>query len=332
MAFIKKTNMAKILALGNALVDILIKLDSENILQKFNLPKGSMQLVDLELSNKINESTTKYNRTIFSGGSAANTINGLANLGVKTGFIGKIGNDEFGEYFKTGLSDNDITANLLQSNTPTGRAITLISDDGERTFATYLGAAVEQVAKELKSTDFFGYNYFHVEGYLVQNHQLLEKAFQLAKQNNLKTSIDLASYNVVEENLDFLKDIVNKYVDIVFANEEEAKAFTGKNSFKAALEISKTCEIAVVKLGKKGSLIRKKNNIIKIDSIEANCIDTTGAGDLFASGFLYGLANNFSLRKCGQIGSMLAGKVIENIGAVITSSQWDLIKKQLNNL
>src|SRR3972149_4485733 len=155
--------MNKILALGNALVDILIRINDDSILKEYNLPKGSMQLVDLETANIINENTKELTRKISSGGSAANTINGIAKLATPAGFIGKTGNDEFGQYFENGLINNKINPILFKSNTPTGRATTFISNDGERTFATYLGAAVEQTADELTSDFFKGYAYFHVE-------------------------------------------------------------------------------------------------------------------------------------------------------------------------
>ena len=137
----------------------------------------------------------------------------------------------------------------------------------------------------------------------------------------------MASFNVVEDNLDFFKDYVSKYVDIVFANEEEAKAFTGKEPEEALNEIAKSCEIAIVKIGSKGSLIKSGTEYFTIDPIKANSVDTTGAGDLFASGFLYGLCNKMPLDKCGAIGSLCAGKVIEVIGAKMEDSTWDEIKK-----
>ncbi|MBN2519842.1 MAG: adenosine kinase [Bacteroidales bacterium] len=321
--------MAKILALGNALVDVLIRLKDDDLLNQFNLPKGSMQLVDLNTAKKIEDATNHLNRKISSGGSAANTINGLANLGVNTGFIGKIGEDEFGKYFEEGMKKNNIIPFLFKSKTPTGRAMTLISQDGERTFGTYLGAAIEQIPDEIEENYFTGYDYFHVEGYIVQNHDLLEKAYKLAKENKLITSIDLASYNVVEQNLDFLKKIIEQYVDIVFANEDEAKSFTGNEPMEAINQLSKLCDVTIVKLGSKGSIIKHKNELIQINAIKANCIDTTGAGDLYASGFLYGLLKGFDLKKCGEIGSLTASKVIENIGAHITDQQWRVIRKEI---
>lgn len=321
--------MDKILGMGNALVDIMTKIDSDDLLGKLGLPKGSMQLVDAESSKQVMEKTKHLNPEIASGGSAANTIHGLAKLGVETGFIGKIGKDELGKLFKEDLIQANINPLLLESDTDSGKAIALVSPDSERTFATFLGAAVELSANDITKEVFKGYSYFHIEGYLVQNHELIETAVRLAKECGLKVSLDLAAYNVVEANLEFLQRIVKDYVDIVFANEEEAKSFTGQSPEEALSTIANTCEIAVVKIGKEGSLIKRNNETTKVGIITATAVDTTGAGDLYAAGFLAGLVQNKDLETCGNMGSLLAGKVIENLGAKITDSNWEYIQTQL---
>jgi len=321
--------MKKVIGLGNALVDIMIMLENDNFLTENNLPKGSMQLVDMETSEKVNKSSEGFEKKLTSGGSAANTIQGLAKLGTGSSYIGKVADDEYGKFFEAKLKEHKINPILLKSDTATGRAMALVSKDGERTFATYLGAAVELSADELTDNMFEGYNYFHIEGYLVYNHDLMLKAAKLAKSKGLKISLDLASFNVVEDNFDFLKTYINEYVDIVFANEEEAKAYTNKEPQEALNEFAEICEIAVVKIGSAGSYIKKGDNIYKIGVIDANLIDTTGAGDLYAAGFLYGLANNYNLEKSGKIGSILSGKVIEVIGAQMNDETWEKIKKMI---
>ena len=322
--------MKKVLGMGNALVDIMTRLENDELLDSFSLPKGSMQLVDLPFIEKLGESTKELSKQQTSGGSAANTIHGLANLDIETGFIGKVGRDELGQFFKSDMIHCGIQPKLFESDSPTGRAMALVSPDSERTFATYLGAAVEISAGNLSVNLFTGYDYFHVEGYLVQDHNLIEIALKLAKEAGLTVSLDLASYNVVETNLDFLKRIVKDYVDIVFANEEEAKAFTGKPPEKALNEMSGMSDIAIVKVGNKGSLIKRRKEIVKTGIIQAQSLDTTGAGDLYAAGFLYGLIHNLSIDKCGQVGALLAGKVIEIIGAKIPEKTWQEIRKQIN--
>jgi sugar/nucleoside kinase (ribokinase family) len=322
----------KILGMGNALVDIMTRLKDDQILGQMNLPKGTMQLVNREFIWQLLDKTVDMPKSLSSGGSAANTINGLANLGVETAFMGKVGSDEFGQIFKKDLALKKIDPLIFYGLNETGRAVALISPDGERTFATFLGAAVELSEDDIDSSIFKGYKYFHIEGYLVQNHHLIEKAVRLAKKNDLLVSLDLASFNVVEANREFLSSIIEEYVDIVFANEEEAKAFTGLAPEKAVESISKDCSLAIVKLGEKGSIIQRKNEKFKVPSIKANCIDTTGAGDLYASGFLYGLTKDYDLDKCGRLGSLLAGNVIEVIGAKMDENRWQSIHSEIAKL
>ncbi len=319
----------KVLGMGNALVDALIQIDSDKVLEAHNLPKGSMQLVDWETSEKIKEATKHFTKSQASGGSAANTIHGLAMLGVSTGFIGKVGKDAVGDFFKADLMEAKVEPLLKYSDNKSGLAVALVSPDSERTFATYLGAAVEISASDLSLEDFMGYDYFHIEGYLVQNYELIETAVQLAKNAGCKVSIDMASFNVVEDNLEFLTRIVKDYVDIVFANEEEAKAFTGKEPREALDIIAEMSDIAVVKIGSKGSLIKSAGVVYTAGVIDVKSIDTTGAGDLFAAGFIYGLIQGFGYERCAEIGSITAGNIIEVIGAKMDNNRWDGIYKAI---
>jgi sugar/nucleoside kinase (ribokinase family) len=324
--------MKKVLGMGNALVDVLIKMDDDQLLDQFGLPRGSMQLVDTALIKKILHGIEHLQAAIASGGSAANTINGLAALKIPCGYIGKTGDDQYGEIFADDMKTNQIETFLFKGENETGRAVAFISPDSERTFATYLGAAIELTPEDLRKELFDQYDIFHIEGYLVQNHALIEKAVQMAHDAGLKVSIDLASYNVVEANLEFLNKLVTQFVDIVFANEEESRAFTGKEPEDALDEIAKICDIAVVKIGKDGSLVKKGGKRYEVQAQKANPIDTTGAGDLYASGFLYGLSKGFPVDICGTIGSMLAGRVIEVVGAKMDTAIWNSLKKQIGNL
>ncbi len=319
--------MDRVLGIGNALVDIMTRLKDETLLEAYQLPKGSMQLVDQAFSQKLTRATEDLDKQRASGGSAANTIHGLARLAVETGFIGKVGDDELGRFFSQDMKQAGIDPKLFHSQTDSGRAIALMSPDSERTFATFLGAAVELTGSELTPQLFTGYKYLHLEGYLIQNHELMKRAFELARENGMLVSLDLASFNVVEANLDFLSTFVKDYVDILFANEEEAKAFTGKEPEEALDELAGLCRIAIVKVGKEGSYIKRGAEKHYIRPISAQPVDTTGAGDAFAAGFLYGLVNNYGLDYCGYVGSVLAGKVIEGVGAKMDQSQWQEIKR-----
>jgi len=322
--------MKQILGIGNALVDVMTMINDDCVLEKFSLPKGSMQLVDKAKSEMVKSETVKFNRSLASGGSAANTIHGLAMLGVKTGFIGSIGNDELGDFFENDMKNAGIKTMLSRRNSVTGTAVALISPDSERTFATHLGAAVELEATDLNPEYFNGYDILYLEGYLIFNKYLVETACLIAKENKMKIALDLASYNVVEYKLADFKEIVEKYIDIVFANEEEARSFTGMGPEDALNSISQFCEVAVIKVGSEGSWIKRGNELIKVKAHPVNCKDTTGAGDLYASGFLYGYSKNFDLEKCGLLGSLTAGKVIEIVGARMDEDRWDDIKRSID--
>jgi len=320
--------MKKVLGIGNALVDILIPIEDDSFLSAFGLPKGSMTLVDKATMNAILKEAISLNLKMkkSSGGSVANAIHGLAKLGTPSGYIGKIGNDEYGVFFSSYMEQNKICATLFQGKEDTGKCISLVSKDSERTFATYLGAAIELDASDLTPGPFQGYDYFLLEGYLVQNYKLMKKTLSLAKEANLQVAIDLASFNIVLDNLDFLHSITENSIDIIFANEEEAKAFTGKSDpQEALLDISKKCKIAVVKIGCNGSLIRSGESQYNILPIKATCIDTTGAGDLYASGFFYGLTSGQPLDVCGKIGSISAGKIVEVIGPKMDANLWQQV-------
>ena len=324
--------MKKILGMGNALTDILLRIENDEVLAKLNLPKGSMQLVDGGKSKEITTLLSEISPKMATGGSASNTINGITRLGAAAGFVGKIGKDEVGEFFRNDMLNNGVVPHLLYSETPSGQCTVLVSADGERTLCTFLGAACELDAKDLTPEMFVGFDIFHIEGYLVQNHELIRTAVKMAKEAGLQVSVDLASYNVVEENLDFLNEIIRDYIDIVFANEEEARAFTGKEPEQALIHIADHCDIAVVKIGKEGSFIKSGSESVLVKPRLANCIDTTGAGDLYAAGFLYGLANGYSLNICGKIGSLVSGNVVEVLGAKMTDEVWKQIHTDIQKI
>ena len=322
-------NLPAVLGVGNALIDIITLLENDKVLETFGLPRGSMTLVDATLSQKIYAATSQNKKEMTTGGSAANTIRSLAAMGGNCGYLGKTGDDELGKVFKEEFEKKGIKTHLSFSDKDTGRVMGLVSTDSERTMATYLGAAADLFPADFNSAIFNGYNYLYMEGYLVQNHELIKTGFEMAKAAGLKTAIDLASFNVVEANLDFLTSLIKDSVDIVFANEEEALAFTGKSPEKALNDIAKLCELAIVKVGKDGSFIQQGDEKIEVKAIKAMAVDTTGAGDGYAAGFLYGLTRGFNLNKCGNIASLVSGKVVEVMGANLPAETWQEINHEI---
>lgn len=324
--------MKRILGIGNALVDVMTLIEGDYILQEFNLPKGSMQLVDKEKSEGIISATGIFPRTWTSGGSAANTIHGLAMLGADTGFIGSIGRDETGDFFENDMKKAGVNTLLIRRNSVTGTAVALITRDTERTFATHLGAAVELTAEDLKPMLFEGYDILYLEGYLISDFHFVENACKYAKENGMLVALDLASYNIVEAYLGSYKKIVDGYVDILFANEQEAREFTGLEPEDALTVLSEMSEIVILKAGAKGSWVKSPEELIRISAFPVNCIDTTGAGDLYAAGFLYGFARDLDLEKCGIMGSLMAGRVIEIVGARMNKEKFVEIRKEIENI
>lgn len=329
--------MKKIIGIGNALVDVLVQMKDDCLLEELQLPKGGMQLIDEQRQHMLNQRIQTLCPHKATGGSAGNTTLALANLGMHPGYIGKIGRDEMGTFYAENCKQTGINAQLTLCDTPTGVANTFISPGGERTFGTYLGAAALMQAEEITPQLFSGYELLHIEGYLVQNHELIEKICQTAKQEGLTLSIDLASYNVINSDLPFFRHLVEDYIDIVFANEEECTAYTGTTDPQEGLKrIAEHCTLAIVKLGSKGAIAMwgasspQYGQKAEAPALKVDVRDTTAAGDFFAGGFLYALCAGAPLDKCLQTGALLSGYVIQVVGTRLTDEAWKEIRSLIS--
>ena len=325
--------MKSILGIGNALTDILAILPDDSLLVKYHLPRGSMQHVDMETGDRIWEDLKKVGVKYVPGGSAANTITCTSIFGMPSGFLGKIGNDDLGNLFKSTMEQFGVKTTMLYSTKSSGRCMVFITGaNAERTFADYMGATLELGPDDLTLEQFQGYDYFHIEGYLVQNQDLIMRAAQLAKQAGCTISIDMASYNVVESNNAFFHNLIDHYVDIVFANETEARAFSKLEPREALDDLANRCDIAVVKVGKDGSMVKSGSEYHLIDPWPATPVDATGAGDTYAAGFLYAHSLGMPLKVCGEVGSIIAAKVVEVIGTKIDVPRWRDAKQEIRAL
>ena len=325
--------MKSILGIGNALTDILAVLPDETLLEKYHLPRGSMQHVDMETGDRIWEALKEYGVKYVPGGSAANTITCTSIFGMQSGFLGKIGNDDLGNLFKSTMEQYGVRAQMLYGTKSSGRCMVFITGaNAERTFADYMGATLELGPDDLTPEQFAGYDYFHIEGYLVQNQDLISKAARLAREAGCIISIDMASYNVVESNAAFFHNLVENYVDIVFANETEARAYTQLPPREALDELARHCRIAVVKVGKEGSMVKSGEEFHFIEPWPATPVDATGAGDTYTAGFLYAHSLGMPLRVCGEVGSIIAAKVVEVIGTKIDVPRWKSAKQEIRAL
>lgn len=320
--------MKRTLGIGNALVDVLTKVDNEQILSELHLPKGSMQLLSTEAYAEVTRRMQALPTKLTTGGSACNTLLALSHLDAPTGMIGKIGDDENGRFFASYFAQRGISTRLLHDSRPTGVASTFITPDGQRTFGTYLGAAARLTADELQQAWFEGYDYFYIEGYLVQNHDLVLRAIELAHAAGCEVCLDLASYNIVEADLDFFRALMPS-IDIVFANEQEAQALTGLEARAALDALAATCHIAVVKIGKHGVWACHGTEVAHCPARDVPVVvDTTAAGDYFAAGFMHALAAGEPLATCIARGSLLAGHIIEVVGTELPDATWQQLRLQ----
>jgi len=319
-----------IVGIGSALVDFLVHAEEAFIEQAPGAVKGGMTLVDSTSIDKTVALAAKKPQVV-PGGSACNTVIGVGNLGGRGRFVGKRGTDELGDLFETGLKSNGAEPFLLQAPTPTGRVLSIITPDAQRTMLTFLGAAAEILPEEVRKGCFQEAAVVHVEGYLLYNPDLLLAVFEEARRAGACISFDLASFTVVEDSVDILEDLVDRYVDILIANEDEARVFTGHTDEARAIEaLSKRAALAVLKLGPGGSRVAFEGRIVGVEPMgDGRAIDTTGAGDLWAAGFLYGLVNGFSLEESGRLGSACGYEVCQVVGAGIPSPGWDRIRALL---
>lgn len=325
------TNTGMIAGIGSALVDILAHED-DAFLNSISEVKGGMTLVeDTFLETTVGK--LSGDPCIVPGGAACNTIIGLGKLGADARFIGKCGNDDFGQMFKDDLRKSSVEPQLFSSDEATGRVLSIITPDAQRSMFTYLGASAGMLPNEVSAKNFEGASIAVMEGYLLFNRDLIFSALKAAKEAGAKIAMDLASFTVVEESKEILEEIVKEYVDILIANEDEAFAYTGHKDESDALNaLASDVDIAVLKVGKNGSYISRDGKVIKIAPFgNGDAVDTTGAGDLWASGFLYGILHGLTLEKSGEIGSACGYEVCQVVGANIPEDGWERIRKLLAN-
>ena len=306
----------KILGIGNAIVDVICKVD-ENFIFENNLSKGNMKLLFDENEFKKLLSNLKIEKTI-SGGSVANSIVGLSQLGNQVGFIGKISDDEFGEKYETGLKNENVEYiySKKKEELPTGTCLILITPDSERTMCTFLGTAGKINEKDVNEKAIKNSQIIFLEGYLWDEGDP-RKAFDKAILSANKVAMSLSDKFCVDRHKPHFFDLVKNKLDIVFANEEEIMSLINAKNFKEVIEFSKESKkLLVITRGEKGAISIKENNIIET-GIKKNLkiIDLTGAGDLFASGYLHGYLNNFSQKDCLEKGTEMSSKIIQQIGA-----------------
>jgi len=318
-----------VVGIGNVLLDIVYNVE-ENILEEFQLIKGGFTLINKKQSQYILDKLKSYNPTINPGGSCSNTIAALSCFGVKTALIGKIGEDEFGNIYEKSTISLGTNSKLLKHPIEmTGHAITFITPDKERTFAVHLGASsflnIEDISKDTISNS----KILHLEGYQLADpylREIVSHAVKIAKSEKVKISMDLSDFSLIQNNHDLFKQFITDYIDIVFTNEEEAKAFTGKEPLEALHDMSENVDVAIVKLGENGSLIKSNNIVYEIKAEDTIVKNTNGAGDAYAAGLLNGIVNNLDFDKAGKIASMSASMIVSNESTRFSNDQFTKVK------
>ncbi len=326
---IKQSSSTRITGIGSALMDLLIH-EGDGFLRDLGKEKGGMTLVEDADIKGILEKTSQIPEVV-SGGAACNTIVGVGRLGGKARFVGKRGEDGYGDILENQLRLASVEPCLECSKSPTGKVLSIITPDAQRSMFTYLGASVEMDPAGINPEQFKDTAIAMIEGYLLFNQELILAALKAAKDAGALIALDLASFEVVEASKEILETLVKDYVDILIANEDEARAYTGfSDEAKAVERLADTVSIAVLKVGPRGSYISTEGEVIRIKPQSGgDAKDTTGAGDLWASGFLYGIAHGFSMEKSGQLGSACGYEVCQVVGAHIPDDRWDVIKQLL---
>jgi fructokinase len=309
----------KILGIGNAIVDVLAKVNDEFLI-KNNLVKGSMKLID-KFEFESLQKNIKIEKVV-AGGSVANTMAGISYLKGSPSFIGKINSDKFGDLYKKSLEDIDVKFSYIKKDEslPTGASIILITPDSERTMCTYLGISSHLSAADISKNSILDHELIFLEGYLWDkgdSEKMFKHAISIAKENKIKIAMSLSDIFCVTRHKQDFYNLLRNDLNILIGNENEINELTGKENLLDSInQLKEFDKLIVVTRSDKGSLAIKNNEVINCESIKVDKIlDLTGAGDLFAAGFLKEYLDKSDIKRCLTVGSMAASKIIQKIGA-----------------
>ncbi|MDX6767617.1 MAG: adenosine kinase [Candidatus Methylacidiphilales bacterium] len=317
------------MGIGSPIMDVLARVD-DAVLASVGGAKGGMEMMDAATMDRWIQ-TLPGGVTQVPGGSASNTVGAMARLGVRVALLGKLGDDETAtRYTEQFLSLGGSDARFKRGTGRNGRCLSLVTPDSQRTMRTDLGAAATLSPDEVQPSDFAGVRHVHIEGYVLFNRDLMLRVLELAKTAGCTVSLDLASFEVVGAAKDILPGLLEKYVDIVFANEDEAAAYHGSSGDfrELAARFAQICPVAAVKVGKKGAHVATAGTVHDVAPLWVDHpVDTTGAGDLWAAGFLTGWLRGHDFAQCGRFGSILGAEIVQVLGAAIPEDRWLEIKK-----
>lgn len=316
--------MKRIVGVGAALVDLLVNV-KDSWIQENKAVKGDMQLVDFSRIESLLSTLPAYEKV--PGGSACNTLVGYAKLGGEAAFVSKTGEDELGKLFALHLKNSNVQSLIKPANEPTGRVLSVVTPDAERTMFSYLGASDTLALDDFPEGVFDGAALTYIEGYRAFDAQTFRGVLERSKAAGVPTALDFGSFGVVNVCHSLFESLFAEgLIDMIFANEEEAKAYTGKEPREALEELAKYTSLAVVKLGAEGALVSHKGIVFEITAKKVQALDTTGAGDLWAAGFLFGFLSGSDIPECGKLASEVAAEVVQVQGASIPDSVWNRLK------
>lgn len=300
----------EVISYGDAIIDYFVFVEEE-FLDKLPGERGGTEQIDLQTFKQL----TKGYKKRCAGGSAPNTVKGLAQYGHSCAIIGRIGNDKEGAEYALDLVAQGISPLFTPHETDTGRVVCMISPDGHRTMRTCIGELVGFDGFEVDESIFQNAKLFHIEGYQIPNPKFLRSLIGIAKKHGLKISMDVGCHELVKAYKTTLLDLIEKDLDILFTNEEEAKALTGLFPKEACDQLSTLCPTVVVTMGENGGYVASKGRTIYYPPKKARLVDDTGAGDLFMAGFLHGILDKSPIEECARYGAEIASKVIQIVGA-----------------
>ncbi len=314
-----KHESANVYGIGNPLIDVIVNIHDQE-LSSLGIHKGTMHLITKERRSELIEFIKDHEVTYSCGGSCPNTIIALASLGVNATIAGKVGKDSYGDIYREHLEALGVHNELSVCDEPTGSSIILVTPDSERTMNTFLGANREYCEDDIVPTSVEDADFFHFTGYMwdtTSQQQAIRKALSIAKEHGTKVTFDVADPFAVGRYRETFLNLIKNDCDVVFANSEEARIlFDNYDAFECCRSMGKLCETAIVKNGKRGSFISYKGKVMTIP-VQGPVVpvDTTGAGDVYAAGFIYGLCKGYDIAKSGTVASILAGQIIQQRGA-----------------
>ncbi len=311
-----------VFGVGNAIMDLQVRCD-DAFLTANGIDKGIMTLTEPARQQEILNALSDHQINYCSGGSAANTIVGIADMGGKAAYAGKTGNDTFGKQYLNEMNELGIAIEVPANHGDSGTCVVLITPDAQRTMLTHLGVSASLCADDIAAEEIAKAKYLYVEGYLFAGPSTKAAAYtaiEMAKEHKVKVALTISDPFLIDICRDEFQRLIEGPVDLLFCNEEEAKSLTGLDDpIACAHAIHEHCENVALTLGKNGSILMHEGEVIAIEGVDVEAIDTTGAGDMYAAGILYGITNGLTWKQAGHLGSHAAARIVSQLGARLPS-------------